>query len=65
MITMLLVTNSEVFEGCVGRRVVVIKEPAVVAPKFRGFHDTFSLKGLKTSQLKSKLTVVLKGTNTR
>jgi hypothetical protein len=53
------------FQGRVGGRVVVMKEPVVVAPKFRGFRRTISLKGPKTSQYKSELTVVLGGTNSR
>jgi hypothetical protein len=47
----------------VGGCFVVIKEPVVVAPKFRFFHRTFSFKRLKTSQLKSGLAVVSGGTN--
>jgi hypothetical protein len=36
------------FPGRVGRRVVVMKEAVVVAPKFQFFHHIFSLKHLKT-----------------
>jgi hypothetical protein len=38
------------FQGLVRGRIVVMKEPVVVAPKFRFFRRTFSLKRLKTSQ---------------
>jgi hypothetical protein len=34
---LLLVTDSCGFQGCVGGCIVVMKEPVVVAPKFRSF----------------------------
>jgi hypothetical protein len=33
----MLVVAKSGFQGCVGRRIVVMKEPVVVAPKFRSF----------------------------
>jgi hypothetical protein len=38
------------FQGRVDGRVVVMKEPVVVAPKFRSFRRTLSLKHLNTSE---------------
>jgi hypothetical protein len=39
------------FQGRVGGRIVVMKEPVVVAPKFQCFfHHTFSLKHHETRQ---------------
>jgi hypothetical protein len=37
MITMLLLVTNSGFQGCAGRRVILMKEPVVVAPKFRSF----------------------------
>jgi hypothetical protein len=35
------------FQGCVGWRIVVMKGPVVVVPKFCSFSSTFSLEHLK------------------
>jgi hypothetical protein len=53
------------FQGYVGEHVVLVKEPVVVVLKFGVFCNTFPIKRLKTSQLKSELTTVLGGTNSR
>jgi hypothetical protein len=48
------------FQGCVGGRIVLMKEPVAVAPNFWSF-----LSHIFSQASKSELTIVLGGTNSR
>jgi hypothetical protein len=52
------------FQGFVGGRVVMM-EPVVVAPKFRAFSSHILSPASQNITIKSELTTVLEGTNSR
>jgi hypothetical protein len=52
------------FQGRVGGRVVMM-EPVVVTPKFRSFSSYILSEASQNVTVKSELTAVLRGTNSR
>jgi hypothetical protein len=53
------------FQGHVGGRVVVMKEPVVVAPQFQPFSSHIFSQVSQNVTVKSELTIVLGGTNSQ